>query len=462
MVEYMTGLRNTAVGLTMLALMGFALPNPAKAGFEEGVKAYEAKDYKTALDEWLPLAKANDPAAMRNVGHLYRRGLGTQQDFKKALTWYKRAATMGFDRAQANVAGMYLNGEGVERDFLQAASWFAKAAEQGHVLARYNLGLMFETGLGVSKNLDKAKALFELAAGDGHPQAKERLAILAAQQDKPKDPDKEIVVAIEKPPEAPEPPAPATPPAAATSNSTEAAKPAVSAPAKAAIAPPAPNPAAEGAPKVATNTTANSSGSVQKKGFYEALKSLKAKKPAAATSVPAIAAASTEASKSAPKAKIEAAESQKAAITTTAKEPEIAETLKTKPSAPAKAEPEKPVVVASAPPPPAPKPAPAVSSVANGLTLEEKLEMADLAFALKEYQQSLSIWAILAQEGHAEAQYKLGTMFHNGLAVPVDRVRAYIWWEKAKDNGYAEAAPALAGLEKSLTHMEKRQIQRTN
>ncbi len=425
MVGYMTGIRKTAVGLTLLALIGFALPNGVRAGFEEGVKAYEAKDYKKALDEWLPLAKANDPAAMRNVGHLYRRGLGTQQDFKKALTWYKRAATMGFDRAQANVAGMYLNGEGVERDFLQAASWFAKAAEQGHVLARYNLGLMFETGLGVSQNLDKAKALFELAAGDGHPQAKERLALLKARDDTPEDPEKEIVVTIERPPQAPESPAPANPPDAATATSTEATKPAEIAPKTPKIAAaPVENPVKENALKTASVAPPKPSGSIQKKGFYDALKSLSAKKPS--PSAPVTAAATTAA------------------------------------PAPVKDEPEKPVVVASAPPPPAPKPAPVTSAEGNGLTLDEKLEMADLAFALQEYQQSLSIWAILAQEGHAEAQYKLGTMFHNGLAVPVDRVRAYIWWEKAKKNGYADAATALAGLEKTLTHMEKRQIQRTN
>ncbi|WP_051548174.1 tetratricopeptide repeat protein [Sneathiella glossodoripedis] len=147
-------LASSAIALTLAILpVGYT-----HAGFEEAVKAYEAGDYETALKEWMILAQKNDPAAMRNIGHLYRRGLGTEQSYEKAMHWYKRASSFGFARAQANVASMYLRGQGVEQDYVQAADWFTKAARNGHVIAQYNLGLMYEHGKGVEKSVSKALA----------------------------------------------------------------------------------------------------------------------------------------------------------------------------------------------------------------------------------------------------------------------------------------------------------------
>ena len=58
--------------LTAALLVSSALAPLSRAGFQEGVEAYEAKDYMAAFEEWLPLAQKNDPAAMRNIGHMYR------------------------------------------------------------------------------------------------------------------------------------------------------------------------------------------------------------------------------------------------------------------------------------------------------------------------------------------------------------------------------------------------------
>src|SRR5690606_38554008 len=175
-------MKRYGVSVTALA---FALLLPlvaapvAEASFSAGVAAYEAKDYKKAYDEWIVLARKNDPAAMRNIGHLYRRGLGVEQDYQKAMTWYKRAATLGLDRAQANVAGMYLAGEGVEQDYAQAANWFAQAAQQGHVISQYNLALLLENGLGVRKDERMALGWFAIAAEAGHPESARRAAALS-------------------------------------------------------------------------------------------------------------------------------------------------------------------------------------------------------------------------------------------------------------------------------------------
>ena len=60
--------------------------------FEEGVQAYDAGDQAAAFAIWLPLAKAGDLAAQRNVAHLLRKGLGVEADPTRALFFYERAA----------------------------------------------------------------------------------------------------------------------------------------------------------------------------------------------------------------------------------------------------------------------------------------------------------------------------------------------------------------------------------
>lgn len=433
------------IGASTLGLLVSLGTGPVvQAGFGEGVTAYETGNYAAAFEEWLPLAKANDPAAMRNVGHLYRRGLGVDQDYKKAFTWYMRAATLGFDRAQANVAGMYLAGEGVSRDYGLAANWFAKAAQQGHVLSQYQLGLMFENGVGVQKSDAAALGWYRLAAKAGYPEALDKVSQLTAERDNPDtiEAKPEIAAAEDtvKTPTKAASTASASAPAASTASTARAATPTEMS-------------AAPDTSKTSATAPTKKPQSIQKKGFYDALKSLvvtstaNSGKPDAATVDSGEAATSeNEATTS-----LQKSQSQKQAATT----PSAQATTPSK----AGSKSTDPVKVASVPTP--------VQSVKAsggdaGLTTAERLEMADLSYTLKEYQQSLAIWAKLATEGNAEAQYRLGMLFDNGLAVPLDRVRAHYWWEKAKDNGSSEAALALASLEKSLTYVEKRQIDRTD
>ena len=151
---------------------------PANADFDSGVAAYDRGDFVAAYDEWLPLARGGDPAAQRNIGHLYRRGQGVPQDAAVAVNWYVRAAEAGLARAQANLANMYLRGEGVRRDERAAAVWFQRAALDGHTISQFNLGLMYQQGLGVRTDLTKAMGWFSRAAELGHEKSAETLAAL--------------------------------------------------------------------------------------------------------------------------------------------------------------------------------------------------------------------------------------------------------------------------------------------
>jgi FOG: TPR repeat, SEL1 subfamily len=163
-------------------LAGCATPpshDQIQAAFDQGLKAYDAGDYKTAYATWHDI-EADDLAALRNVALMLRKGQGVEKDPKAALQKMARAADTGLATAQADLGEMLLNGEGTARDPKAAAEWLGRAAASGHPLAAYALAQLYETGDGVDKDLAKARALYQAAADAGYAQAAKRLSALPA------------------------------------------------------------------------------------------------------------------------------------------------------------------------------------------------------------------------------------------------------------------------------------------
>jgi TPR repeat protein len=104
---------------------------PAFADFEAGLRAYENKDYATALQEWRPLAENGDAAAQFNLGLMYYDGTGVPQDFKQAASWFQRSADQGYTKSQLNLGAMYAIGRGVKRDYVRSYFWFSLCAAGG-------------------------------------------------------------------------------------------------------------------------------------------------------------------------------------------------------------------------------------------------------------------------------------------------------------------------------------------
>ncbi len=89
--------------------------------------AYDRADYKSALNVWMPAAKAGDAEAQTNVGHIFERGLGGEPNYEAALIWYSKAAKQGNARAQFNLGTLYEQGLGVEKNKLLALNWYREA-----------------------------------------------------------------------------------------------------------------------------------------------------------------------------------------------------------------------------------------------------------------------------------------------------------------------------------------------
>lgn len=116
------------------AFLTLALAAPAAAQTaEDGFKAYDAGDYKTAKAILLPLAEAGDPRAMNRIGRMHKQGNEFPADPVLACDWYEKAAELGYVGGQNNLAICYQKGIGRNTDIDKAIFWTERAAEQGSV-----------------------------------------------------------------------------------------------------------------------------------------------------------------------------------------------------------------------------------------------------------------------------------------------------------------------------------------
>ena len=71
----------------------------AFSDFSAGLAAANKGDFKTALQEWTPLAENNHLEAQYNVGALFFSGQGVKQDHEAAIRWFSKAAKNGHVQA---------------------------------------------------------------------------------------------------------------------------------------------------------------------------------------------------------------------------------------------------------------------------------------------------------------------------------------------------------------------------
>jgi len=144
--------------------------------FDKGVAAYDVGDYSTAYGIWLPLAKAGDIAAQRNVAHMLRRGEGVPQDRERALWFYERAASVGLASAALNAGMMRIEADAPYHDLEKGAEWLNLAAAGGSPDAMWELGLLIEkSAKSTPSDIRAAQAFIQRAAELGHEEARLRI-----------------------------------------------------------------------------------------------------------------------------------------------------------------------------------------------------------------------------------------------------------------------------------------------
>lgn len=113
--------------LSALAV-GLMLAGPVSAqDFDKGSAAYDAGDFMTALQEWLPLAEQGDANAQYNLAELYKKGQGVPQDRVQASIWYRLSAEQGHPFAIFQLGSDAV----LEGDLITGLMWFLVAAGSG-------------------------------------------------------------------------------------------------------------------------------------------------------------------------------------------------------------------------------------------------------------------------------------------------------------------------------------------
>jgi len=101
--------------------------------YNDGFIAAENGDYKSAVQEWQPLAEGGNAAAQFNMGMLYHSGLGVDLDETKAVEWYQKSAKNGYYKAMEYMSVGYREGWfGLPKDQIKADYWENQLEKQPH------------------------------------------------------------------------------------------------------------------------------------------------------------------------------------------------------------------------------------------------------------------------------------------------------------------------------------------
>ncbi|HYD79030.1 MAG TPA: tetratricopeptide repeat protein [Paucimonas sp.] len=168
-------MKRILLALKLTALLSTAFGTNAWANYNDGLAAYQARNYPRAVKEFTPLANQGNREAQHLLGLMHYTGQGIPQNYKQALTWFQKAASQGQADAQYILGAMYYTGKGTAKDEPRAVVWFRKAAEQGHADAQYLLGLtyLYRAG-GMPKDVVLAYMLWNLSAASGNANAAEQ------------------------------------------------------------------------------------------------------------------------------------------------------------------------------------------------------------------------------------------------------------------------------------------------
>ncbi len=171
----------------LAACLGLAWFSPARADFDDALRAYERGDDATALRELKPLVAKGSPLAEFLLGVMREAGRGDPKNPAEAATLYRKAADGGHVGAMVALGVLYLRGLGVAQSDFQADAFFRKAAAKGSAKALYLLGLMRLEKRGGSAA--DAPGLLRRAVKAGSAEAAATLGeMLLAGQGVPRDP----------------------------------------------------------------------------------------------------------------------------------------------------------------------------------------------------------------------------------------------------------------------------------
>jgi TPR repeat protein len=142
--------------------------------FEQGVAAYEAREFSQAYECFEEAAASNDNA-MVNLAFMHMKGAGCERSTEKAQAWFEKAAEMNNMHALNSLGIFYEKGMTGTVDADLALEFYAKAADLGHVEAQAKTGMMLRQD---GKHADAMRYLIA-AAHNNNAQAQEQVTYVS-------------------------------------------------------------------------------------------------------------------------------------------------------------------------------------------------------------------------------------------------------------------------------------------
>jgi len=100
------------------------------------VSSLFSSEFQQSFWETYTEALRGNKEAQFQVGVIFERGIGVDENQSLAAQWFEKSAEQGHVDAQYNIAIMYAAGRGVDTDEGKAMMWLAKAAKQKDKEAR--------------------------------------------------------------------------------------------------------------------------------------------------------------------------------------------------------------------------------------------------------------------------------------------------------------------------------------
>ena len=198
-----TRIVTSLAGISILLIAGIASADQ----FEDGVAAYRAQDYETAITRFTVLASTGHAEAQLFLAEMYSSGQGVDADFeaghelmltsakngsaeaayrlggshdrffsdddevKKALPWYELSTENGHKKAPARLAELHHPETGRFSDTEKYLHWLHKAAEAKHAASMFELARIYNAGKLVPADTKEAVRLVQGSAQNGHGDA---------------------------------------------------------------------------------------------------------------------------------------------------------------------------------------------------------------------------------------------------------------------------------------------------
>ena len=157
--------------LPLACAMGTDLVDEARAQYDLG-------NYEEAFALYLQAAEAGDAKAIYNVGALYARGEGVEEDDLTAMEWFRKAAEMDYPDALNTIGNAYSFGNyGLQIDYGTSFSYYLRSAHLGNAKGMFTVGNMYDRGLGVAENKELAVQWYQKASMLGNGSATYNLAL---------------------------------------------------------------------------------------------------------------------------------------------------------------------------------------------------------------------------------------------------------------------------------------------